>query len=51
MKIVLGFCKRIDENSGVNYLQNNTVRKAQLGNNFIAEIPPTEPRVEAEKEK
>lgn len=31
--------------------KNNTVRKTQVGNDFIAEVPPTEPRVEAEKEK
>ena len=30
------FCKRIDENSGINYLWKNTVKKAQLGNDFIA---------------
>lgn len=29
----------------------NTVRKAQLANDFIAKVLSTEPRVEAEKEK
>ena len=30
------FCKRIDENSAINYLWRNTVKKAQLGNDYMA---------------
>lgn len=40
------FCKRIDENSGINYLWKNTVKKVQFGNKVL-----TESRVEAENEK
>lgn len=41
------FCKRIDENSGINYLWKNTVKKVQFGNKVLL----TESRVEAENEK
>ena len=30
------FCKRIDENSAINYLWRNTVKKAQFGNDYMA---------------